>query len=102
MLGYSFDPFADEVIGVWRNRPGNPFETYFVEATLEIPTISDELLWNEHGLIVITFTNDDASYIVPRPGVRINLADITDHLPAGRRTVITDLNDSGDLLGIQL
>ena len=99
VLGYSFVSGGREAIGVWRNRPRNPFQTYFVEGTPEFPTVSNNLLWNERGLIVITSTTDDSSYIVPRPGVRLNLADITDNLPAGRVTVITDLNDRGDLLG---
>ena len=103
VLGYSFIPNGREAIGVWRNRPGNPFQTYFVEGTPEFPTVSNDLLWNEPGLIVITgayfSSNDPDSYIVPRPGVRLNLADITDNLPVGRVTLITDLNDRGDLLG---
>jgi hypothetical protein len=103
VLGYSFVSGGREAIGVWRNRPGNPFQTYFIEGTEDFPTISNNLLWNERGLIVITgayfASRDPDSYIVPRPGVRLNLSDITHNIPAGRVTVITDLNDRGELLG---
>lgn len=100
VLGYSFVSGGREAIGVWRDRPGNPFQTYFVEGTAQFRTVSNDLLWNEPGLIVITGSfNDPDSYIVPRPWVRLNLADITTGMPAGRVTVITDLNDRGDLLG---
>ena len=98
VLGYSF--LDGSVVGVWRNRPGNPFQTYLVEGTTEFPDISNRLLWNQSGLIVVTRTIDNKSYIVPRPGVALNVADLTDHPPAaGLGTDVTDLNDRGDLLG---
>jgi hypothetical protein len=53
VLGYSFVPFALERIGVWR---GTEFHTYFVQGTTDVPTLSNRLLWNESGLIVITDT----------------------------------------------
>ncbi len=62
-----------------------------------MPSISNRLLWNGHRLIVITGTNDLASYIVPRPGVRLNVSDLTTGLPPW--TVIRDVNNRGDLLG---
>jgi hypothetical protein len=101
VLGYSFVSGGREAIGVWRNRPNSKFSTYFVEGTPEFPTVSNRLLWNEPGLIVITFSfSDPNSYIVPRRGVRINLADITDRArPASWVTVISDLNNKGDLIG---
>jgi hypothetical protein len=97
VLGYSFVPGGLERIGVW-GKSGE-FSTYFVEGTPEIPTVSSRLLWNERGLIVITFTsrNDQSSYIVPGPGLRIDLADITDGLPPWN--IIDDVNARGDLLG---
>jgi hypothetical protein len=95
VLGYSFVPGALERIGVWR---GTEFHTYFVEGTPEFPTVSNRLEWNERGLIVITDTTDLNSYLVPRPGVRLNLADLTEGpLPAW--TLILDINDRGDLIG---
>jgi len=69
VLGYSFVPFGLERIGVW-NRYAN-FQTVFVEGTPAFPTVSNKLLWNKKGLIVITNTHsrDLNSYIVPRPNV---------------------------------
>jgi len=97
VLGYSFVPGRLERIGVW-NRYGN-FQTFFVEGTPAFPTVSNKLLWNEEGLIVITNTSrsDLNSYIVPRPNVRLKLADLADALPIW--TYIVDVNDNGDLIG---
>ena len=80
VLGYSFVCAGVERVGVW-NRRGE-FKSFFVEGTEEFPTVSNKLLFNNDNLIVITsvsrpdseaFTN---SYLVPRPGVRLNVADL--------------------------
>jgi len=94
VLGYSFIASGRERIGYWQ---GTEFRTSFVEGTPEFPTVSNWLRWNDAGLIVITDTTDGNSYIVPRPGVRLNLADLTTGLPAW--TSIRAVNDSGDILG---
>ena len=48
---------------------------------------------------MITDTTDLNSYLVPRPGVRLKLADLTKGpLPAW--TEIIDINNSGDLIGV--
>jgi hypothetical protein len=76
------------------------FTTYFVEGTPDFPTVSNLLLWNEPGLIVITRPScrtDLNSYVVPAPGVRVKLADISDTLPAW--TLMNDINERGDILG---
>ncbi|MGH6902033.1 MAG: hypothetical protein ACREIR_04770 [Geminicoccaceae bacterium] len=96
VLGYSFVAGGLERIGVWR---GTEFRTYFVEGTDEFPTVSNRLLWNKRGLIVITDTTDLNSYLVPRPGVRLNLADLTEG-PIPVWTLILDINNRGDLIGI--
>jgi hypothetical protein len=95
VLGYSFVSGGRERIGVWRGRT---FQPYFVEGTPEFPTISNRLLWNRRDLIVITATNDGNSYLVPRPGVRLRLADLVDG-PLPPVTQIVSLNDRGDLVG---
>ena len=85
VLGYSFVCGGIERIGVWDRR--GEFQTYFVEGTDEVPTISNKLLFNDNNLIVITsVSSPDAeagrnSYLVPRPGTRLNLADLVDDLP---------------------
>ena len=95
VLGYSFDYGATERIGFWRGRT---FHTQFVEGTTQYPTISNYLLWNDRGLIVITDTYDSNSYIVPAANVRLNLGDITNRLPAW--TSIYGVNNKGDIVGI--
>ncbi len=96
VLGYSFVFGGLERIGVWH---GTEFETFFVEGTPEFPTISNNLLWNERGLIVITNANDLNTYLVPRPGVRLNLAELTEG-PLPPWTVIFDINNRGDMIGM--
>jgi hypothetical protein len=95
VLGYSFTGGGLERIGVWRHQT---FQTYFVEGTREFPTISNSLLWNRKGLIVITNShNDPNSYLVPEPHVRIKLADVVDTPPVW--TLVKGINARGDLIG---
>ncbi len=94
VLGYSFVPGRLERIGYWRD---GTFQTLFVEGTAAFPTVSNRLLWNDHRLVVITDTNDLNSYLVPSPGLRLNVADLTTGLPAW--SLIRDVNNRGDLLG---
>lgn len=104
VLGYSFCyPCANgyhERVGVW-DRNGH-FKTYFDE------TISSfDLLFNDNNLIVITAVPDPGpgpyyknSYLVPRPGVRLNLASLVENLPSGARfSYIAAINNHGDMLG---
>lgn len=95
VLGYSFVSGSTERIGFWR---GTTFHTRFVEGTDEFPTVSNSLLWNERGLIVITDTTDGGSYLVPAKNVRLNLADLTDR-PLPPFTRIVGVNERGDLVG---
>jgi hypothetical protein len=100
VLGYSFVGGGLERIGVWDNK--NVFTTYFVEGTPEFPTVSNKLLWNQSNFIVITDAgrNDLNSYIVPKPGVRIKLADAVEGGALPPWTLIMGVNDRGDLTGV--
>jgi hypothetical protein len=107
VLGYSFDPGATERVGVWDIR--NNFHQYAVEGTAKIPTISNRLLFNEQNLIVITrvsapTTDVGKSFIVPRPGVRLNVADLVDNPPAedGPFYYVTAENNRGSIIGLGL
>ncbi len=97
VLGYSFTigvtPYHER-IGVW-DRKGD-FKTYFVA-----PISSNRLLFNDNNLIVITLIfGSNTSYLVPKPGVRLNLADLVENLPAGQDLFfITDMNNHGDMIG---
>ncbi len=100
VVGYSFFNLGLERVGVWDEA--GLFMPYFVEGTPEFPTISNKLLINDNNLIVITqtLTADDTSYIVPEPGVRLNLADLTDDLPApDALSFIAALNNHADMVG---
>lgn len=105
VLGYSFKFSGIERIGVWDKDA--KFNTYFVEGTPEFPTISNNLLFNDSNLIVITRVSSPQSernftYLVTKPGKRVNLADLVENLPTGhsREFAINDINNRGDLLGI--
>jgi hypothetical protein len=81
VLGYSFVLEAPyhERIGVW-DRKGH-FKTYYDETIL-----SNALLFNDNNLIVITLASGKSpgsnnSYLVPKPGVRLDLADMEQSLP---------------------
>lgn len=104
VLGYSFNFGSLERIGVWDKK--GQFKTYFVEGTPEFPTLSNNVLFNNQGLIVITSVSNPPaeralSYVVPKPGKRLNLADLIVNLPAGhsRQFIIRDMNNRGDLFG---
>ena len=101
VLGYSFvdsSPYHEN-IGVW-GRNGH-FKTYFTETVN-----SNRLVFNDNDLIVITSVVGPAeyfenSYLVPKPGVRLNLADLVENLPLGAQlSYILDINNKGDMIGI--
>ena len=74
--------------------------TYFYETTN-----SSKLRFNDNNLIVITEVTSPASdaqnsYLVPRPGVRLNLADLVDNLPVGLKLwFVAGINNHGDMIG---
>jgi hypothetical protein len=101
VLGYSFVIYPTpyhERIGVW-DRYGH-FKTYIYE------TINSSiLLFNDSNQIVITFISSGAasglSYLVPKPGVRLNLADLVENLPlGGNLSNIIGINNNGDMIGL--
>ena len=59
------------------DRAGN-FKTYLVRSKS-----SNRLLFNDNNLIVITLEFSGTSYLVPKPGVSFNLADLVVNPPAG-------------------
>jgi hypothetical protein len=102
VLGWSFTigitPYHER-IGLWERN--GVFDTYLVESDVN----SSKLLFNDDNMSVITLQNyglppPHNSYIVPRPGVRLNLADLVVNLPAGQELrLIADLNNHGDMIG---
>lgn len=103
VLGYSFIGGGQEHIGVW-DRKGK-FKTYFTEGVPDFPTVSNHLLFNDKNLIVITEISRPVaelgdSYLVPRPGIRLNLADLVENLPSSQKlSHIVDINRQGSMLG---
>src|SRR6185436_14279258 len=105
VLGYSFIDGGLENIGVW-DRSG-VFHTYFVEGAPPFPlTVSNRLCFNDNNLIVISGIRAPAeevgnSYLVPRPDVRIKLADLVDNLPQGvKLRAVFQVNNHGSMIGL--
>jgi hypothetical protein len=102
VLGYSFVGGGIERIGVWDKK--GVFHTYFVEGTPEFPTVSNRLRFNDNNLIVITRVSRPASetnnsYLVPKPGVRLNLADLVTDTPLGLSLFPYGINNLGNMFG---
>ena len=64
------------------------------------------MLFNDNNLIVITYVSSPAaesgnSYLVPKPGVRLNLADLVENLPSGQGVlfIIQAMNNHGNMIG---
>jgi hypothetical protein len=100
VLGYSFIFDGVERIGNW-NR-SEEFETHFVEGTPEFPTISNDLIWNEGGVIVVSFTLDENTYVVPEPGVRLNLQDLVGDAVVPSTLLALDINDGADFVAASI
>lgn len=108
VLGYSFKFGAIERIGVWDAQ--GKFHTYFVEGTPEFPTISNRLRFNDNNMILITAVTSPESefgnsYLVPKPGVRLNLADLVTGVPPDLFLpffFLQGINNQGNILGFFL
>ena len=101
VLGYSFVFGATERIGKWNRR--SEFETFFVEGTPEFPTVSNELIWNEAELVVVSFAPTDGNtYLIPEPGVRLNLQDLVQDAVVPWTLIATDINERGDFVAFSL
>jgi hypothetical protein len=101
VLGYSFLDFEGvHRIGKW-NRD-DQFQVSVIEGVPSFPTISSGLIWNEQGLIIESATTDGNVYLIPSPGVRLNLADLVkgDHVPSPLQA--TAVNQRADILTISL
>jgi hypothetical protein len=96
VLGYSFIFNAIERIGKW-NRD-NVFETLFIQGTPELPTISNQLMWNEDELVVVSQTLDGNTYLIPAPGVRVNLQDLVAGATVPPALFGLDINKRGDFV----
>jgi hypothetical protein len=94
VLGTSFD-FDGSIqrIGKWNRR--NQFETSLVAT----PTfIANLVKWNEQGLIVASGTSDGNTYLIPSPGVRLDLADLVRNPPAASSLQAIAVNQRADIV----
>ena len=99
VLGTSFN-FDGTIqrIGKWNRK--NEFETSLIGGTAnpEFPVITNNLNWNERGLIVLSNTDDGNAYLVPSPGVRLNLADLVKNGPVASFLQVIDVNERADIV----
>jgi hypothetical protein len=99
VLGTSFD-FDGSIqrIGKWNRN--DEFETSLVggNGTPEFPVIASSVTWNERGLIVLSNTSDGSTYLVPSPGVRLNLADLVKNAEPPSGLQVLAVNQRGDLV----
>jgi hypothetical protein len=99
VLGTSFD-FDGTIqrIGKWSRK--NEFETSLIGGTgnAAFPVISNSVTWNEQGLIVLSNTDDGNAYLVPSPGVRLNLADLVKNGPVASSLQVLAVNDRADIV----
>jgi hypothetical protein len=103
VLGFSFD--FDGIVqrtGKWNRR--NEFETSLIggSGNPAFPTIINSVTWNEQGLIVASATSDGNTYLIPSPGVRLNLADLVKNGPAPSPLQVLAVNDHADLVAASL
>jgi hypothetical protein len=98
VLGTSFN-FDGSVqrVGKW-SRNGQ-FEVSLVTTPA---FIANSVIWNEQGLIVLSATSDDNTYLVPSPGVRLNLADLVKNAPAASSLQAIAVNQHADIVGASL
>jgi hypothetical protein len=99
VLGTSFNFDATiQRIGKWNRR--NEFETSIVGGTNnpEFPIITNNLNWNERGLIVLSNTDDGNAYLVPSPGVLLNLADLVKNGPVASFLQVIAVNERADIV----
>jgi hypothetical protein len=100
VLGFSFDFDGIQRTGKWNRK--NAFETSLIGGVPAFPTISNSVTWNEQGLIVLSNTSDENTYLVPSPGVRLNLADLVKNGPAPSPLQVIAVNDRADLVAASL
>jgi hypothetical protein len=97
VLGYSFTDFASpayhERVGIWDKAA--VFHPYF-EQTIN----TNMLAFNERDEIVISFSSDGHSYLVPAPGTRLDLGSLIGNLPAGLEPFFCfSIDNAGDITG---
>ena len=94
VLGTSFD-FDGTIqrIGKWNRQ--NEFETSLV-ATPDF--IANSVAWNEQDLIVVSATSDENTYLVPSPGVLINLAELVKNPPVAPALSVIAMNRRADFV----
>ncbi|MEQ1557891.1 MAG: DUF3466 family protein [Methyloglobulus sp.] len=105
ILGALYNYYRYFHIGLYDKK--GIFHTYVVEGTPEFPHSSypwPATNFNDKDLIVISYYDSDrTSYLLPKPGVALDLADLITNLPVGRHpSYIADINNEGDMLGFDV
>jgi len=96
VLGYSFEPSGAEDIGTWDRR--GRFQPFYTLGTPEDPVRFSPVAWNDRGLIVGTEARGTALYVIPRPGVRLNVDELLVNGPVPPGSYAYAVNQRGDFL----
>lgn len=87
---------AVEHIGTWNEA--SVFTTLFTEGTAEFPTQSGQLTSNQQGLVMLSRTTDERTYLIAEPGVRVDVATLVDSCDVPSRLAVLSMNERGDFL----
>lgn len=95
ILGYSQTIDGVQHVATW--NAANEISVLFTQGNVDSPTVSRRLVWNESGLVVLSDTSDFETYLLPAPGVRVDLASLVDGVDTTFLSV-SEVNERGDFL----
>lgn len=96
VLGLSFEFNGVQSLGTWDRR--SRFEVLYTQGTPEDPVRVSPVVWNDRGLIVATDVLSDAMYVIPRPGLRLDLDELLTNGPVPPGAYGYAVNQRGDFL----
>jgi hypothetical protein len=96
ILGQFYPDSSRMEIGTWNEA--NQFTVGSAPVKAFPNTITNQLVWNEAGLSIFSWTDDGHTYLFPRPGERLDLASLVGGCTLPPNLVVLDVNEHGDFL----
>jgi hypothetical protein len=97
ILGQFYPDFRHVEIGTWNEANQFTVQSAPVNA-FGANTITNQLVWNEAGLIIFSWTDDGHTYLIPRPGERLDLASLVGGCTLPPNLIVDSVNEHGDFL----